>query len=49
MPSGANIFILQARPETVWSTKKREPASDGKKKSATEHILASVMTGVRLE
>ena len=48
MPAGANIFILQARPETVWSAKTREPVSAGHAKSATEHILASVLAGVRL-
>jgi len=45
---GGNLFILQARPETVWSRKKNESVS-GDNKTAMEHILASVMTGVRLE
>ncbi len=46
MPAGANIFILQARPETVWANKKSEPVSCGAK-NPMEHILSSVMTGVR--
>ncbi len=46
MPADANIFILQARPETVWSSKKKEPvAVTG---SAMDHILASVMEGKSL-
>ncbi len=48
MVSGGNIFILQARPETVWANKKSEPVSGGEK-SAMEHILSSVMAGVRVE
>ncbi|GAB4350474.1 MAG: hypothetical protein Kow006_13300 [Gammaproteobacteria bacterium] len=44
VPSGGNIFILQARPETVWSTKKREPVSKVKG-TALDHILSSVMAG----
>jgi len=44
VPAGGNIFILQARPETVWSSKKSKPVSDAKS-SALEHILSSVMTG----
>ncbi len=48
MGAGRNLFILQARPETVWSNKKEEPVSGGKK-STMEHILSSVMTGVKLQ
>jgi len=47
-PAGGNIFILQARPETVWSTKQRESPDGSKSKSAMEHILASVMTGQKV-
>lgn len=47
VPAGGNIFILQARPETVWSARKTEPVSQGGK-SALEHIVASVMAGKRL-
>lgn len=46
MPDEANIFILQARPETVWSSKKKEPVA--KKGSAMDHILASLMTGQKV-
>ncbi len=45
---GGNLFILQARPETVWANKKKESVTGGKK-TAMEYILSSVMTGVRLE
>ena len=44
IPAGGNIFILQARPETVWSSKKSKPVSKAGG-SALEHILSSVMTG----
>jgi len=46
LPAGGNIFILQARPETVWSTKKaavvEAPAS------ALDHILQAMLTGRRV-
>jgi len=48
MPSGSNIFILQARPETVWNDKKPEPISKSGA-SAMDHILSSIMTGVKLK
>lgn len=48
MTSGGNLFMLQARPETVWSNKKTAPVSGGKK-SAMEHILSSVMGGVKVQ
>ncbi len=48
MASGGNIFILQARPETVWANKKSESVSGGEK-SAMEHILSSVMAGVKVK
>ena len=44
-----NVIILQARPETVWSGKKSEPVSGGGKKSATEHILGSLMAGRKIK
>ena len=43
MPAEANIFILQARPETVWSSKKKAPVS--KKGTAMDHMLSSLMSG----
>lgn len=48
MAAGGNIFILQARPETVWATKKSEPVAGGNK-TAMEHILSSVMGGVKVK
>lgn len=44
VPAGGNVFILQARPETVWSSKKKDPVTK-KKGSALDHILSSVMAG----
>ncbi|HER27723.1 MAG TPA: phenylphosphate synthase subunit beta [Rhodospirillales bacterium] len=46
LPTGSNIFILQARPETVWANKRSAPVSGGAK-NTMEHILSAVMTGVR--
>jgi pyruvate,water dikinase len=48
MAAGGNIFILQARPETVWANKKNKPVSGGNK-TAMEHILSSVMGGVKMK
>jgi pyruvate, water dikinase len=48
LPAGGNIFILQARPETVWSARARARADDAAPKSAIDHILASMMQGQRL-
>ncbi|HED12692.1 MAG TPA: phenylphosphate synthase subunit beta [Gammaproteobacteria bacterium] len=45
---GGNLFILQARPETVWSNKKKASVCGGNK-TAMDHILSSMMAGVRLE
>jgi pyruvate,water dikinase len=48
LPFGGNIFILQARPETVWSQKPVQPtAKPGA--SAMDHILASMLQGKRLK
>jgi pyruvate,water dikinase len=43
-PGKANILILQSRPETVWSDKKREPVM-AVRSSALEHICAGLVTG----
>jgi len=48
MTGGGNIFILQARPETVWANKKSKPVAGGAK-TAMEHILSSVMGGVKVK
>ncbi len=46
-PAGGNIFILQARPETVWSEKsQRAAASPGG--SAMDYILSSLLTGKKV-
>src|SRR5450631_2510652 len=46
LPFGGNIFILQARPETVWSQKQQTVAKAGV--SAMDYILASMLEGKRL-
>jgi len=48
MAAGRNIFILQARLETVWANKKSKPVA-GNNKTAMEHILSSVMGGVKVK
>jgi pyruvate,water dikinase len=48
MAAGGNLFILQARPETVWANKKSKPVAGGNK-TAMEHILSSVMGGVKMK
>ena len=46
-PAGGNIFILQARPETVWSEKsQRAVASPGG--SAMDYILSGFLTGKKV-
>ncbi len=47
LPSGGNIFILQARPETVWSEKKSQAplAAAGASASAIDYILAGLLAG----
>ena len=47
LPSGGNIFILQARPETVWSEKQLAPiANPGA--SAMDYILSGMLAGKRV-
>jgi pyruvate,water dikinase len=47
LPAGGNIFILQARPETVWSKKSQgSGASPGG--SAMDYILSSLLTGKKV-
>jgi pyruvate,water dikinase len=48
LPVGGNIYILQARPETVWSEKAKEAASTPGK-SAMEYMLAGLLEGKRLQ
>ena len=47
LPAGGNIFILQARPETVWSNKSQGTgASPGG--SAMDYILSGFLTGKKV-
>jgi pyruvate,water dikinase len=48
LPVGGNIFILQARPETVWS-EKPPPAAATAGASAMEYMLAGLLQGKRLQ
>jgi pyruvate,water dikinase len=47
LPAGGNIFILQARPETVWSEKRR-PAHAASGGSAMDYILSGMLAGKRV-
>lgn len=47
LPAGGNIFILQARPETIWSDKPRAAASGGAA-SAMDYIVSSLIAGKKL-
>jgi pyruvate,water dikinase len=47
LPAGGNIFILQARPETVWSSR-GQPAVAGAAGSAMDYILSSLLAGKKL-
>jgi len=47
LPAGGNIFILQARPETVWSEKQKAPlATPGA--SAMDYILSGFLAGKKV-
>lgn len=48
LPAGGNIFILQARPETVWS-EKPQPTTALTGASAMDYIVASMLQGKRLQ
>ena len=47
LPAGGNIFILQARPETIWAEKASTPASGGAM-SAMDFIVSSLIAGKKL-
>jgi pyruvate,water dikinase len=47
LPSGGNIFILQARPETVWSVS-RKPALAASGGTAMDYILSGMLAGKRV-
>ncbi len=47
LAAGGNIFILQARPETVWSARQAAaPASEAR--TAMDYILSNMLAGKRL-
>jgi pyruvate,water dikinase len=46
LPAGGNIFILQARPETIWSNRQQAPVSSGA--SAMDYIVANLIAGKKL-
>jgi phenol phosphorylase subunit beta len=48
LPAGGNIFILQARPETVWSAKAAASAPRDGPKNALDYILATMIQGQRV-
>ncbi len=47
VPSGSNIFILQARPETVWSAKPKA-ATAPEATSAMNYIVSGLLSGRRV-
>ena len=47
LPAGGNIFILQARPETVWS-EKRQGALGKAGGSAMDYILSGMLAGKKV-
>jgi pyruvate,water dikinase len=48
LPFKGEVFILQSRPETVWSQKEIKPIVEPKK-SALEHIVAGLIAGKKLK
>jgi len=47
LPSGGNIFILQARPETVWAARQQTPVTQTSG-SAMDYILSAMLTGKKV-
>jgi pyruvate,water dikinase len=47
LPAGGNIFILQARPETVWSSRS-EAAATGAGGTAMDYILSGMLAGKKV-
>ncbi len=47
LPYKGEVFIVQSRPETVWSQKKAEPLVQPRA-SAVEHIVAGLMMGKKV-
>lgn len=48
LPPPDNIVLLQSRPETVWSERKRASIASGKK-TALDYIVSNLMTGVKVK
>lgn len=48
LPYKGEVFILQGRPETVWSQKEVKPIVEPKK-SALEHIVAGLLAGKKIK
>jgi pyruvate,water dikinase len=47
LPAGGNIYILQARPETIWSNR-QQAATVTASSSAMDYIVSSLLAGKRL-
>jgi len=47
LPAGGNIFILQARPETVWASRNQAPLAK-EAASAMDYILSAMLTGKKV-
>ena len=47
LPAGGNIFVLQARPETVWSQRAQTTGTQAAA-SAMDYILSAMLTGKKV-
>lgn len=47
LPAGGNLFILQARPETIWSNR-QQAATATASASAMDYIVSSLLAGKRV-
>ena len=47
LPAGGNIFILQARPETVWSQRRQSTAAS-RGSTAMDYIVCGMLTGKKV-
>ncbi len=48
VPAGGNVFILQARPETIWSNRNPQPTTAPGTGSAMDFIVSSLLAGKRM-
>jgi pyruvate,water dikinase len=48
MPTAGNVFILQSRPETVWSCKKAQTSAAVGARNPMESIVATLLAGKKL-